>query len=1319
MSPSLDCPTSQAAYGYEEPTSGDQYQVQCNTVFAGSLLDVLSTRDMESCLSSCSANDDCLGAGFDEDSSSCTLYSAVIPGTSTLSPKTQFAQLRVRAVVTSGTTSSITIATFDIPLTSFPMTSAPSTAVTGQTDPITQLILPGTILSPGSTAVISGTTYSFPSSANSVLINGQPYALPTASPSYIGSPVTLPNGVVATPTTSFEGQTSTADPNAGQVTQLVLAGTTLSPGSSAVISGTTYSLPTPPSSLYINGQPYALPTASSGYIGSPLTLPNGVIATPTTAELQVSTPNLSAGQITSLVIAGTTLSPGSTAVISGASYSLPSSGGQVYIDGTSYALPTAGPSFTLPNGVVATPTSDGLQASTSNPNAGQVTHLVIAGTTLSQGSAAVISGTIYSLPISGGAVYVDGASFALPTGPGSPLTLPNGVVASPTAVPGGSPSLPPQTTGITSLVLPGTTLLPGSTAIISGTSYSFPASGGAVFIDGTPFTLPATAGSPLTLPNGIVATPTVGNGSPLTTSGAMGLILSGTTLAPGSSAVISGTTYSLATSGGVYINGQSYALPGASSDSPITLPNGVIATPTIEPANPPATNAPGIAFQTTSVANIILAGTTLAPGSTAVISGTTFSLPVSGDAIFVNGQSFPLPTGSAGSPVTLADGLVVTPTAIPNVVIGSHTFTPSGATEVVLDGTTLAPGSSAVISGTTYSLLTSGNSIYINGAPFTLSNILPGAPYTLPNGVQATPTNAPNWVIGTQTLAPGGPAVTVAGTIYSLSGSQIVVAAPSTTFTGDLYAPTGGPATTAGSSGASPGGTLPAPTGPQTTSAPGSPNSGFSLSGTATSSRRLTSSTRSNARSSTTFLTGGSVVSTTIQGITTSYATTIVAAVTADPTSALPSPTDTIADAEIGQCPGINGMISQDADDVDSRLVSCGNIYEGTVLVNATQVGNNVDGCNDLCDGIQDCVALSATRDGCNIYTYVTGMYASDKPVFSALRLRSVRNSGTTTTIEVADVESLTESMSLGNATIFSTSTFDSIVDSSSGLAGSLIGGSSIFLGSSSAAAQSASLSGLTSTPPTTGTDLSTISGQSAEASLGSSAVGASPTELDTAVSISGSSLLLPSSTGSQGSSGSTTASISSGLPLILNASVSSVSVSAPTSGGIVSTGSVPGQLSSTATLSGAASGSASTATSSFSGVQTATSARSESRFWYQLARIIFGFLVWLKSLGPSIGRHVHSTRRIFYIFCWWRSTIDQSFRVEFKLAAKSWAVATLVERADKIQPIEPYRKFDHSVSWRIAVCNQLERIGFPVCTVSTFFLDVDTERECPNRPRI
>ncbi|KXT14109.1 hypothetical protein AC579_778 [Pseudocercospora musae] len=176
----------------------------------------------------------------------------------------------------------------------------------------------------------------------------------------------------------------------------------------------------------------------------------------------------------------------------------------------------------------------------------------------------------------------------------------------------------------------------------------------------------------------------------------------------------------------------------------------------------PVTIAGDKATPIASDAFVLPNGGTLSAGRTAVIlDGITLSLAPSGNVV-VNGVTSPVPS----------DGNVIASLA-------------DEQSALVLHGTTLLAGSSAVVSVITYSLPSTGGGIFIDGRSTSLPAASSGSPITLGNGIAATPTAVPELVIGGQTLVVGGSAITVSGTTYSASGTQVVVVDSGRTVTED------------------------------------------------------------------------------------------------------------------------------------------------------------------------------------------------------------------------------------------------------------------------------------------------------------------------------------------------------------------------------------------------------------------------------------------------------------------------------------------------------------------------------------------------------
>ena len=191
--------------------------------------------------------------------------------------------------------------------------------------------------------------------------------------------------------------------------------------------------------------------------------------------------------------------------------------------------------------------------------------------------------------------------------------------------------------------------------------------------------LPAQADSKLVVIGGMTYTPVAANTSPSSQSAAIFSFGVVAITQGGKAVTVSGTRISLGPSG---------ALVGTSS-SPFSTPA-------------PSTSVLAVGSQTLtalrgSEGGFEIGHTTLLPGSSAVtIDGTTYSINEA-DSLIVGTSTIPLAT--AGTNDTSNSALTA----------DGETFTPLGSTAVVIDGTTLSIGGSAITEhGTRLSLLSNG-----------------------------------------------------------------------------------------------------------------------------------------------------------------------------------------------------------------------------------------------------------------------------------------------------------------------------------------------------------------------------------------------------------------------------------------------------------------------------------------------------------------------------------------------------------------------------------------------------------------------------------
>lgn len=289
--------------------------------------------------------------------------------------------------------------------------------------------------------------------------------------------------------------------------------------------------------------------------------------------------------------------------------------------------------------------------------ANSASEFEIGGQTLSpDGPAITAGGTTFELPAGGNAVVVNGATSPINEGspaqqtPAAQITIGDNIVTADSN---------------SRFVVGSQTLAAGGSPItVDGSTYSLAPSEVALVVNGQTSPIAVPQGSPITMGD-VLATP-IASGEYVLPGGQ-------TLASDGPAVTVDGTTYSLATSGSVVVNGVT---------SPVSVAGVLTGLP--DPA-------------------LILPGTTLLPGSSAVISGTTYSLPATGGGVYINGESSTLPTASPGSPITLPNGVVATPTVV--------------ASDLVIGSQTLAPGSAITVSGTTYSL--SGSEVVVEAASTT------------------------------------------------------------------------------------------------------------------------------------------------------------------------------------------------------------------------------------------------------------------------------------------------------------------------------------------------------------------------------------------------------------------------------------------------------------------------------------------------------------------------------------------------------------------------------------------------------------------------
>ena len=507
---------------------------------------------------------------------------------------------------------------------------------------------------------------------------------------------------------------------------LIIGGsTTLAPGSQTTLEG--HALSNGGSSVVVDGHTQVLQTPAA-----PSSQPApAVVAAGQPAPSIGGRPILQDGNSNLIVGGSTTLAPGSQTVVAGQTVSNGAS--NVVVDGNTQALqPPAEPSQVPAPAIVASsqpPPHVGGQPILQNANS----ELIVAGITVPPSSQTVVAGHT----VSNGAnkVVIDGNTQVL---------QPQPTIAPAPALPSVGGQAIVQNLN-SDLIVGGSTIPSGSQAVVAGHTVS---NGGSnVVVDGNTHAPPApTAAAPM---DQIMQ---VSNGN---------LQVGGQTIAPGSQVIVSGHVVNFANPTQVVVDGTTNALAPITSQAPLIV------------GGQTAYQAPG--------GGLIVGTSTIAPGSQATISGQVFSLGGS-SSVAVDGSTYALPPTqnayiiqalqpTSTGPITLSNGLVVTPAAsaaIPGAYPALNL--PNGA--VISAG-----GPTAVVSGTTYSVLPSNQGLLVNGASTLALPPLPSAPRSIFSVAGQTFTAAPTgFSIAGTTISPRGQAVTISGTAISLNAfSQLQI----------------------------------------------------------------------------------------------------------------------------------------------------------------------------------------------------------------------------------------------------------------------------------------------------------------------------------------------------------------------------------------------------------------------------------------------------------------------------------------------------------------------------------------------------------------
>ena len=261
----------------------------------------------------------------------------------------------------------------------------------------------------------------------------------------------------------------------------------------------------------------------------------------------------------------------------------------------------------------------------------------------------------------------------------------------------------------------------------------------------------------------------------------------------------------------VYIVASQTLKPGGQisvSGTPISLVPSATAmvvagvTEPIQPAVYPtlaAITVNGSPITPNAASEYIVGSQTLIRGAPAItISGTPYSIAPLTTYSVLGDTGHQIGPCQPNLPTQTIDGIIVTPNAAGDYIVGSKT---------------LIPGAPAItISGTPYSIAPITPYFVLGGTGSHIGPYQPNLPTPTIGGILITPNAASDYIVGSQTLIPGGSAITISGTPYSLASgdSYLVVGSITETFTTQTGAPglggyiisgLGGPPTVTGSGG--------------------------------------------------------------------------------------------------------------------------------------------------------------------------------------------------------------------------------------------------------------------------------------------------------------------------------------------------------------------------------------------------------------------------------------------------------------------------------------------------------------------------------------
>lgn len=445
-----------------------------------------------------------------------------------------------------------------------------------------------------------------------------------------------------------------------------------------------------------------------------------------------------------IVVNGQTAVPwGAPITVSGHTISAASGGSAVVVDGTTVPIAAGGFAQSTVFNV------GGIQI-TAAPGA----VFVVGSQTLTAGGAAITQdGTTLSLLLGGTALVVNGVTQRVGSQqtPGAAANIPLLTVGSKTFTANAATQFS---------LAPGATLTPGGQVFVAGSTISLARGATAVIINGNTHSLDSPAITPAPLLSIGRTVYQANAGSTYDVKGHM--------LQPGGVVTVDGTTISmLPGASAVVINGQTQRLssPGITAGPQLTVG--------------------GAVFTAEGGSTFNVNGEVLTPGGAITVFGTYVSMLPGGTAVLVNGVTSTL--AGVGSP-TAPNGNLATITAPPVLTVNGQAYAPNGGSSYLINGRTLQPGSSIVITRSdgvveTLSLDSAASELYsvVRGTTYTsvigvMGAMATGAPVLTIDGRTYTAVaydtgSGPEYVVNGQTLTRGGAIV-----ITATDGSKETIA---------------------------------------------------------------------------------------------------------------------------------------------------------------------------------------------------------------------------------------------------------------------------------------------------------------------------------------------------------------------------------------------------------------------------------------------------------------------------------------------------------------------------------------------------------------